>query len=361
MAHSLRRTLAATLVTAALAAAPVAAQNAPTPPSVTVGGVVYAQFAAQLDSAPSGQLGASTNSNFDVTRAYINVIGRFSGGIMTRLTGDIYQNADGSRTYRLKYAFANWTPAGSPLTFRMGLMTTPFIDWEEALWDYRMQGPVAVDRNKYMSSADFGAGVDGNINSEMVDFQASVFNGNNYSGAEGDQHKAYAARVSVRLLGTDDASRVGGLRLTAYAQGGAPTSGGERNRFIGMVSFRSKMLTLAGEYVSTVDSTTGYSAATAKAEVKGSILSVYGVLHIPDSPLAIVARYDNVDPNTANNTVANSNDKRTTIIAGASYQLSPNVRLMLDLDNTSLEGSVTGSATAPRKVQQVSLHTQFTF
>jgi hypothetical protein len=358
MAHSLRRTLAATLVTAAAAAGPLAAQNAPTPPSVTVGGVVYAQFAAQLDSAPPG---ANSNSNFDIKRAYLNVIGRFSGGIMTRVTGDIYQNADGSRTYRLKYAFVNWTPAGSALTYRLGLITTPWLDWEEALWDYRMQGAMAVDRNGYMSSADFGAGVDGNINSELVDFQASVFNGNNYSGAPTDQQKAYAGRVSVRVLGTDDASRVGGLRLTAYAQGGAPTSGGERDRYIGMVSFHSKMLTLAGEYVATVDSTTGYAAATAKPEVKGSIISAYGVLHIPDSPLAIIGRVDIVDPNTANSTVANSNDKRTTIIAGLSYQLTPNLRLLLDLDNTTLQGSVTGSATAPRKLQQVAFQTQFTF
>ncbi len=362
MAGLLRRTLGAVIATLAGAAGPLAAQNAQAP-SVTVGGVVYAQFAAQLDSAPNAQLGSpSTNSNFDITRAYLNVIGRFSGGIMTRLTGDIYQNTnDGSRSYRLKYAFVNWTPEGSALTYRFGLMTTPWLDWEEALWDYRMQGPMAVDRNKYMSAADFGAGVDGNINSELVDFQASVFNGNNYSGAEGDQHKAYAARVSVRVMGSDDGSRVGGMRLTGYAQGGAPTSGGERNRFIAMASYRSKTLTLAGEYVATTDSTTGYSPATAKPQVKGSILSAFGVYHFPSSPLAVIARLDIVDPNTANNTTATSNDKRTTLIAGVSYQLSPNLRLLADVDNTSLQGSVSGSTTAPRKLTAAMFQTQFTF
>ncbi len=356
MALSYRRTVAAAAIAAAAAAGPVAAQNAPAPPPVSVGGVVYAQFAAQLDSAPPG-----TNSNFDVTRAYVNVIGRFADGFMTRVTGDVYQNADGSRSYRLKYAFVNWTPQGSALTYRFGLLTTPWIDWEEALWDYRMQGPVAVDRNKYMSSADFGVGVDGNINSEMVDFQASAFNGNNYSGAPGDEHKAYAARVSVRLLGTDDGSRVGGLRLTGYGQLGAPTSGGERNRFIGMASFRSKLLTLVGEYVAATDSTTGFTAAGAKARAKGSILSAFGVLHFPSSPLAIIGRLDIVDPNTANNTVATSNDKRTTLIAGVSYQLSTNLRLLVDIDNTTLQGSVTGSTTAPRKLTQAMFQTQFTF
>ncbi len=49
------------------------------------------------------------------------------------------------------------------------------------------------------------------------------------------------------------------------------------------------------------------------------------------------------------------------VLAGISYQLSQNVRLLADLDNTSLQGSVTGSTTAPRKVTQAALHTQFTF
>ncbi len=345
MAGLLRRTLVAVIVTTS-AAGTLAAQN------VAVGGVVYAQYAAQLDSAPPG-----TNSNFDVTRAYLNVIGKFSGGIGTRLTGDIYQNTDGSHTYRLKYAFASWTPEGSALTYKFGLTQTPFLDWEEALWDYRMQGPMAVDRNKFMSSADFGAAVDGTFGHDRLNFQAGVYNGENYSAAGGDQHKDFSGRLSLRVLDTDDSSRVGGLRLTGYAQVGTPTSGGRRNRFIGMVSFRSKMVTLAGEYVATKDSVT----RPATAQRSGSIVSLFGVYHIPASQLAVIARVDIVDPNTANNTTATSNDKRTTLIAGLSYQLSPNVRLLADVDNTTLQGDVTGGAVAPRKLTALALHTQFTF
>ena len=122
-----------------------------------------------------------------------------------------------------------------------------------------------------------------------------------------------------------------------------------------MVSYRSRKLTLVGEYVSTADSTKGAT------NVKGSIISAYGVIHVPRSQLAIIGRVDIVDPNTANNTTATSNDKRTTIIAGASYQLSPNVRLLADVDDTSLQGSGTGSRTAPRKLMQGLFQLQFTF
>jgi hypothetical protein len=349
MASTLHRTLEAVLVLAG-AAAPLAAQN------VSVGGVVYAQYAAQLDSAPRAP---GSNSNFDVTRAYLNVIGRFAGGILTRVTGDIYRNNDtssaGSLSYRLKYAYFAWTPDGSPLTYKFGLTQTPWLDWEEALWDYRMQGPDPVDRNKYMSSADFGLGVDGRFGADRLNFQAMAMNGENYNKAPGDQGKDYAARVSFRLLDTDDSSRLGGLRVTGYGQLGKPTGGGRRNRFIAMASYRSKALTLAGEYVATSDSAGG------GANVSGRIISAFGVFHIPSSQLAVIGRVDLLDPNTADSSTATSNDRRTTIIVGVSYQLSPNVRLLADIDNTTLQGSVSGSATAPRKLTQVALHTQFTF
>ena len=48
----------------------------------------------------------------------------------------------------------------SRLTFKIGQIHTPFIDWEEALWDYRVQGQMALERGGYMSSSDFGAGIE---------------------------------------------------------------------------------------------------------------------------------------------------------------------------------------------------------
>ena len=85
---------------AVFAAARLAAQA----PTVTVGGVAYAQYGYQLKDT------ANHVNNFDITRAYLNVIGKFAYGINTRVTADIYRNADGSLAYRLKYAFASWTP-----------------------------------------------------------------------------------------------------------------------------------------------------------------------------------------------------------------------------------------------------------
>jgi Phosphate-selective porin O and P len=302
-------------------------------PTVTVGGVAYAQFGYQLKD--------STNhvNNFDITRAYINVTGKFAYGISTRVTADIYRVTDGSGAgslnYRLKYAYVAWNPEKSALTYKIGQMHTPFIDWEEALWDYRVQGTMALERGGYMSSSDFGIGVDGNWSYDKVNMQIGLYNGENYNKSPGDQRKDLMGRVSVRLLGTDEGGRTGGLRLTGYGQVGKPTGGGTRQRYIGMLSYRSKALTLAAEFASTKDSVPPAAPpATATPEKPGKVISLFGVYRIPNSKVALLARFDSTDPSS---NVAD--DRLSRVIAGVSYRISDNLRVMLDLDNLSYQSA----------------------
>ena len=328
---------------------PLAAQNPP-PPSVRITGVGYLQYLYQVKDTANHQ------NEFDVTRAYVNVLGGF-GELATRITADVFGSGT-SLGYRLKYAFAAYTPKGSPVTYRFGLMTTPWIDWEETLWDYRMQGPVTLDRNGYMSSSDIGVGADGNFNNELVDLQVLAFNGEGYGSAAtpGDQRKDVAGRVSLRVLATDDASKVGGLRLSAYGQYGKPTGGGERIRLIGMVSYRSKMLTLAAEGGLTRDSST----ATPTALRQGQVISGYGVLHFAGKA-AVIGRLDYVKPdkNAASTDPGYTN---TRVIGGVSYQLTPNLRVLGDVDYLSYaNGTPAAPAGLDAKRAQALFQAQFTF
>ena len=321
---------------------PAAGQSPPSPPQVTVGGVVYTQYLYQLKDS----LGAGNQNQFSVQRAYVNVLGRFSGGIGTRVTLDIAPTgAAANQTVRLKYAFATWTPDQSALTYKLGLIQTPYVDWVEALWDYRMQGPIAVDRNGYLSSADFGFGVDGRWNNEKINAQVALINGEGYAGGTGDNHKDITGRVSVRLMETNDASRVGGLRLTGYAGIGKATgaAGADRHRFIGTLSYKSQQFTLAGEYTATKD-----------AAVSGSLISAFGVYRFTGGKTAAIARIDLLDPDTDT-----GNNQQTRFIGGMSYQLSPNVRLLADVDLLSFEAATTPLQDATR--QRALVQAQFTF
>src|SRR5207237_176731 len=203
MTFSTRRALGVAVVATAAGVAQLTAQGSP-PPQVTVGGVVYTQYVYQLKDT------LNHVNNFDITRAYVNVIGRFSGGVYTRVTADIYRNIDpssaGSLSYRLKYAYLAYTPTNSPVTYKIGLIHTPWVDWEETLWDYRMQGQVALERNGYVAAADLGVGIDGKWGPDKINMQVTLVNGENYNRGTGDQRKDVMGRVSVRVLDTDDSS-----------------------------------------------------------------------------------------------------------------------------------------------------------
>jgi hypothetical protein len=346
MKFSLRRALAAAAVAAVTGAGALAAQApaAPAPPQVTIGGVTYSQFLYQLKDT------ANHVNTFNVTRAYLNAVGRFSGGVYTRVTSDVFTSGT-SLALRLKYAYVAYTPGKSILTYKFGLIHTPWLDWEEALWDYRMQGAMSLDRSGYLTSADFGAGIDGNYQQDRVNGQVTLVNGEGYGGGPGDQRKDFQARLSVRVMNTDDNSRVGGLRVSGYAGIGKPTGGGTRNRFLGMASYRSKEFTLAAEFASMKDTNT----AVTVAQHTERMISAFGVFHVPNSKVAVIARVDLYDPNTG---VAG--DHQTRIIGGVSYQLSPNLRLLADVDNLTYEGgSPSPAAEAVRS--QALFQTQFTF
>ena len=351
MAFSYRRALGVAVVAAALGASAAAAQ-APSPPQISVGVLAYTQYVYQLKDT------LNHVNNFDITRAYVNVFGRFSGGLYTRVTADIYRNTDpssaGSLSYRLKYAYAAYTPAGSPLTYKVGLIHTPWLDWEEALWDYRMQGTMALERGflngtggqtGYVSSADFGAGIDGKWGPDRVNFQLTVVNGENYNRTPGDKGKDLDGRLSVRVSDTDDSSRVGGLRVTVYGQYGRANGGAERNRFLGMISYKSKQVTLAAEAAATQDGLLGVQA--------GHVYSAFGVYKVTNSKAAVLARVDIEDP------LAGVADRQTRFIGGLSYQLTPNWRLLGDVDILSFQGTPNAAQEAVRS--QALFQTQFNF
>ena len=326
-------------------------------PTITVGGVGYTQYLYQFhkDSATNSHL-----NSFDVTRAYINVVGKFPAGVGVRITPDIYRNTtDGSLSFRLKYAYATWTPENSPLTLKMGAIHTPWLDWEEALWDYRMQGTMALERFRgpsgsgYLSSSDLGAGVDGKFKLDLVNFQVGVYDGETYNKPEGDEHKDLEGRLSVRVLESDDHSRVGGLRITGYGAVGKPTGGGKRNRYIGMLSYRSKLLTLAGQYGRVEDSLPGTTGTT--KTVKGNIFSAYGVLNVPNTKVGIIGRVDVQKPD-----VDVGNNRQTRFIAGMSYQINPNLRALADVDNLSLQSGVYANAIESTRTQGL-FQIQFVF
>ncbi len=326
-------------------------------PTVSVGGVIYTHFGYQLDTDTTLAVPGHRN-NIDVSRSYITVNGK-SGTVTARITADVdgRRAASNQQTFRLKYAFLSYAPDGFPVSFKLGAIPTPFIEWDEAMWGYRMQGTVALDRNSYLTSSDFGFGVDGSWLKERINFQSGIYNGEGYNNAPGDQYKDVAARASFRLAGTDDSSRIGGLRVTGFALFGTRTGGGTRQRLLAMLSYKTKALTVAAQVAETRDSL----AATAP-DVAGRVVSAYVTWGVPKSKVRVLARVDLVDPDVDSepSTPSLSAGRQARVIAGVSYELTPNVRVLADADLNSLRhGSPSAAFTATR--QTLFFHAEYRF
>lgn len=290
---------------------------------VTVSGVGYAQYLYQLSD--------SANYNaFDVTRAYVNVRGSFDHGVSTRVTSDLYRGDNGSYDLRIKYAYVSLALAKAPIAFSLGQIQTPWIAWQEDLWGYRFQGTVPLDRTGYLTSADLGLSALGRFMDDALTVHLAVVNGEGYHAAESGSSKDVEGRASVRLLRSDLGGQLGGLRLTGYAGIGSSTGGGLRNRFVGELSYKSSLATLAGEYA--IARTRSGPESPTNQNVPGRVGSIFGVLNVPDSPVSLIGRVDIVDPNTDAD-----GDRHTVVIGGIAYKVSPNLRLLADIDHTGYQ------------------------
>ena len=311
------------------------------PAQTTIDGVIYLNGSMGLTKDTTFSPDAARN-NFDVDRVYLNIRSKSEGGISSRVTLDVdgRKAQAGQLTFLLKYAFVAWKPEGSELTWKLGLQNTPLIGFTEDIWGYRMQGKIAMDRTGYLSSSDFGLAVEGGWRDQALNVDVGLFNGETYSRAPGDNRKDLAGRVSVRLLETDDMSKIGGLRLTGFAHLGQATGGADRRRLQGMLSYRTEALALGAEYAVTRDST------AASAETDGRVISLFGAYKVPDSKFGFIARVDRWDPDTDRNpaTAVLSASEQTRLIGGVSYQMAKNVRLLFDADIASVQNGPASNA-----------------
>jgi len=299
--------------------------------------------------------GAEANNRFDVTRAYLTLSGRLSERVTGRITTDAVREDGAELEVRLKYAFATYALPVEGLTARFGLTQTPFVEFEEAVWEHRMQGSVPADRFKFLSSADLGLAVDGVWGAgDQVQTTVGVYNGEGWAQGNPDAGKDLMARATVRLAGSNDPGSLGGLRLTGYGQVGRPTGGGTRQRGLGMLHWRSRRVTLSAQVLHTRDRVDP-AAGGPGPEVDARLVSGFAVVKVPQSTVVVIGRLESLDPDRAT-----PGDRQTRWTGGIGVRLAPELRLLGSLELLRYQGGAPDAAAeAARK--RVYVHAALTF
>ncbi len=253
-------------------------------------------------------------------------------------TGTISNQASKISTF-VKDAFLKWKNvfSGSDLIF--GIQPTPAFDISEAAWGYRSLEKTIMDLRGIVSSRDIGLALRGKITGDgMINYWLMV--GNNSGNApETDKYKRYYANIQVKpttnlqatiYVDYKDAANI----LNSYTNSSVSNSATTAALFVGYSEPFSYNVGIEGFLQSTSNALKDTAAKSYNSKTAIGI-SIFGSYYIIPE-LAVVARYDDFNPSTDDNsknpahygTGVAGNLARNYIIAGLSWKVDKNVSIM---------------------------------
>jgi hypothetical protein len=303
---------------------PPAPAEPPSYPIVSVGVLSYLQYDAELKNRDGFNA-------FDLTRGYINITGDLAKNLKFRITPDVRRVTDGSLAgslvFRIKYGFVEFDNLTPRSWLRFGVHQTPWLDFEESINRYRVQGPMFAEREGVIpGSGDFGVGYLTRFAGDYGEMQAGIYNGEGYTRAEANKAKSLQARVTIRPL--PGAPLAKGLRLSGFYDLGWYDTGQPRRHGIVMASFEHPRFVGTAQWVTATEK----PVRTAARDTDRRGYSAFAEVRQGLTGWAALARVDRFDPDTSV-----SRDVTDRTIAGAAYWLAwDKVRLGLVLNDENV-------------------------
>lgn len=317
---------------------------------ISVGGLAYLDY-----SAGNKDHNDSNYNRFSITRGYINIKKDITPRLKARITSDITQitNTLNSQTgdieLRLKYYYIDILTSDfgmlSDNYLRIGLSQTPWLDFQQGINIYRMQGSMFQERFKNFNSADMGIGLLGNfggkLNKESQEntgyytpysgrygsYHIGIYNGGGYHATEDNQNKVVKGRITLRPL----SDSIPGLQLSylGISGKGNKSTDPDWTNNSGLLSYQNRYIVLTGEYTQVKGQQDGSD------EKKKGGYSVFGDIKIPSyDRVAVMGRYDVWDPDTDS-----SNDTQNLLITGLSYKVHDNNYLLMVYEQLHYENA----------------------
>ncbi len=289
---------------------------------------------------------------FLVRRAYLTVEANISKNLSVRYTQDITiddQGDDaGNIELRIKYLYLQykipnfWILTYSRLKF--GIFQRPWLDFEEHINAYRVQGTMFMERSGLFNSAGFGLSYEGYFGGQLIgrytqrvhphnpgkygSFSLGLFNGGGYHQFEANLSKNFEARITLRPFPVF----IPGLQfsyLGIFGKGNIP----ENPDFIlnaGIVTYESRYITVIAQYEKGNGNSYGTYVDSSYRALPHHGFSFYGEFKIPETKLAAFGRYDSFHLNE-------KDEKRNTRqIYGLSWRFFKQNKLVFSYQNEKL-------------------------
>jgi hypothetical protein len=258
--------------------------------------------------------GSVSNFAFQVRRAYLTVEAGLTKNLSVRYTQDITIDDEGDDAgnveLRIKYLYARykvpsfWIFYDNKLKF--GIIHRPWIDFEEHINAYRVQGTLFMERSHLFNSSGFGLSFQGYFGGVLQgdyvkrvhphdagkygSFAFGLYNGGGYHQFEKNLNKNFEIRVTFRPF----PNTLPGLQFSyngLFGKGNIPESPVFQSN-AGFVSYQGQYLTLTAQYEKGLGNSYGTLVDTAFRALPQQGYSFYGEFKIPETPIAIYGRYD---------------------------------------------------------------------
>ncbi len=304
----------------------------------------------------TGKENGEKYNEFLLKRGYVTIKKNFRDNFSARITQDISVDREGDGEgdveIRLKYGFLKYDFDDffilTEPSIMFGLVPRPWLSFEQKVNFYRVQGPMFLDRNDILSSADYGVTVSSLIGGEIDnDYQKEVtsqypglfgslsfgvYNGGGYHAIEKNNNKIFEGRLTVRPL----PYLIPGLQLSYFGVYGKGNSEFSPNFFIdgGFLSFENKFFTLTGTAFLGEGNQSGSAIDPdmRSADIKG--YSLFGEIKIIPIDVNLIGRYDFMKTDFATSPIENE-----SLILGISYNFLPKCKLLIDYDRSKFSNS----------------------
>jgi len=314
---------------------------------LSVGTTSYLDFSGGEDNGES-------YNEFMITRGYITIQKTLTSWLRFRVTPDVTLDDTGDFKLRLKYLYAEFLPPNlsflTTMAAEVGMGHMPWLDFEEHINPYRLQGTMFIERAGILNSADLGLSIRGYFGDPMpVEYQSNVskyyagrygswhfgvYNGGGYHADEENENKVPEVRVTLRPL----PDLIPGLQVSyfgLFGKGNDESSGASPDYTVnlGMLSYQNSWIIFTGQYAITEGNNKGsYVVPDTDNALHGEGFSFFFNTHLPllDRKLNFFARYDRFDPDTSDwLTYGDGNDSYDLVNSGLAWQFYKSCYLLL--------------------------------
>ncbi|HOH99202.1 MAG TPA: hypothetical protein PLE85_01565 [Bacteroidales bacterium] len=296
--------------------------------------------------------GDDLTSHFTLKRGYLTFTKEFSKTLSIRFTQDITLDEEGTDAgnieMRLKYCYLKINTHAFPLLrdgyVEVGLVHRPWLDFEEKINRYRVQGMMFLERQRIMNSADFGFTfvnlLGGKLQSEYRkgsaaslpgrygSFAIGIYNGGGYHAIENNRNKTIEGRISIRPL----PDHIPGFQVSYHGVRGKGNTGSSPVFKVdhAFVSFENNFLSLTAQQVWGNGNAAGTFVNEAGAAILTSGMSFFGELRYPSSGFAVFSRWDDFHANTG----------ITSAMGGIAYYFMNDSKAIAQIDRQSTDGQI---------------------